>query len=238
MAPAADSTPAPPPTGAIIKYTPWKLHTQITLERPHAPALSPPSQRTRLVHHPISTTLPSGGVQTNLYIERLLSRTVALVASCNSASAARWVVKFYASDWESRWHLAKELAAYDACSVLQGADVPVFYGEWSIAGTAPDACCALLMEHVAPGTTVVELQGEIGWEDMGLTRAVVVAVESVNRCGVAHRNLCGGNMVVGETGGVVIVDFGWAAVGGSRCADRWSLFQLGFLTAWDVPELG
>lgn len=106
---------------------------------------------------------------------------------------------------------------------------------------APDTCSVLLMEYVAPGTTVAALRACVGWENMGdregLVRVAVLATERVNRCGVAHRNLSGENMIVAEGGRVVIVGFAWAAVGGLRSADRWSLFQMGFLTAWDVPEL-
>lgn len=227
---------------ALIKYTPWKLHTQITLERAHAPIVRSLSDLPRAVHHPIFTFLPSGAVHTQLYVERTLSHNVAVVGCCNSTSPARWVVKFYASDWASRWHLHKELAAYDVCESLQGKHVPVFYGEWRIAGTGPDACSALLMEYVAPGTTIAALRDAVGSEDVecreSLVRAVVLAVERVNRCGVAHRHLGGENMIVADGGRVVIVAFGWAAVGGSAGADRWSLFQMGFLTSWDVPELG
>lgn len=211
---------------ALIKYTPWKLHTRITLERSHAPTVPSVSNLPHSAHHPIITSLPNGAVHTHLYIERILTPKVAVVGCCNSASPARWVVKFHASDWASRWHLAKELAAYD---VLQGQDVPVFYGKWRIAGTNPDACSALLMEYVVPGRTIAA-EGQ-------RSESVVRAVERVNRRGVEHRNLCAENVIVANGGRVVLVGFGWAAVGGYIGADRWSLFQMGFLTAWDVPEL-
>lgn len=70
-----------------------------------------------------------------------------------------------------------------------------------------------------------------------LVRAAVIAAERINRCGVAHNGLGDDNMIVAEGGRVVIVGFAWARVGGYMGADRWSLFQMGFLTAWDVPEL-
>ncbi|KAL0634215.1 hypothetical protein Q9L58_006891 [Maublancomyces gigas] len=237
---AYDASPLPHHS-AIINFTPWKLHTSITLERPHAPSIPSLSNLTRAVQHPIFMPLPHDNVQTHLYIERILSRKVAVVGCCNSTSPARWVVKFNASDWASRWHLHKELAAYAACEGLQGEDVPVFYGEWGIAGMDPAACSVLLMEYVAPGTTIVALQAGVDRENIGgrerLVRGAVLATERVNRCGVAHRDLSGENMMVAEGGRVVIVGFAWAAVGRLRSADRWSLFQMGFLTAWDVPEM-
>lgn len=214
------------PMSALIKYTPWRLHTQITLQRTHAPTVPSLSKPAHSVHHPMTMSLANGVVHTHLYIERILSPKVAVVGCCNSASPARWVVKFYASDWASRWHLDKEIAAYD---VLQGQDAPVFYGKWTIAGMNPDACSALLMEYVLPGTTIAAEGQRRG--------SVVRAVERVNRCGVEHRNLTAENVIVGDGGRVVLVGFGWAAVGGFIGADRWSLFQMGFLTAWDVPEL-
>lgn len=117
----------------------------------------------------------------------------------------------------------------------------MFYGEWGIAGMAPGACSVLLMQYVAHGTTIAALQATGDWENIGgrerLVRVAVLATERVNRCGVAHRNLSGENIIVAEGGRVVIVGFAWAAVGGLSSADRWSLFQMGFLRAWDVPEL-
>lgn len=235
------SSNTPPPTyePAIIKYTPWKLHSCVTLERLHAPSIAPSSNHTRAVSHPNFTSLLNGSVQIVLFIERILSRKVAVVGICSSSSPTRWVVKFLASDWASRWHLNKELNAYATCEGLQGKDVPFFYGEWRIAGTDPDSCSALLMEYVAPATTISALRDR-GWEGVGssksLVRAAVLAIEKINRCRVAHNNLCAEDMVFMEEGRVVIVGFAWAAVG-YRSADRWSLFQMGFLTGWDVPEL-
>lgn len=224
---------------ALIKYTPWNLHSRITLERPHALSIVAPTDPTRTVTHPTFTQLPSGSVQLHLYIERILSRQVAVVGICSSTNTARWIVKFVASDWASRWHLHKELGAYAACESLQGTDVPVFYGEWRIVGTGPGSCSALLMEYVVPGTTIASLRGGEGWEmeRKGVVRAAVRTVENVNRFGVAHNDLGAENMIVAQGRRVVVVGFGWASVGGYTGADRWSLFQMGFLTTWDVPEL-
>lgn len=108
------------------------------------------------------------------------------------------------------------------------------------------------MELVVPGTTIMQLRDEGLLEEeeeeegglvvasrgkrAWLQTAVVMAVDRVNACGVVHRDLGSENIVVvaGERGdGVVILDFGWATVeveGRLRTGDRWSLFQMGWLT--------
>lgn len=245
------------PESAMILYTPWKLHTQVTLERTHAP--SAPSRhrdpQMRLVQLPVFTTLPSGGLRATLYVERVLSRRVAVVADCNSTSSARWAVKFYAFDWVSRWHLDKENAAYAACATLQGKEVPVFYGQWSIGGTLANACCALMLEFPLPGTTIAELRNgmvELQEEQLALARgrlvrlqnAAVAAVDRLKPCRVVHLDISGESMVIAavEDGqeGVVLVGFAWAMVevvdGGWKMGDRRALFQMGFLERWDGAQ--
>lgn len=253
----AQTRAAPAPSSALITYTPWKLHTQVTLERPHAPR-GPARQldgRMRAVQLPVFTTLPSGGVRATLYVERVLSRRVAVVADCDSTSSARWAVKFYAVDWVSRWHLDTENAAYAACAGLQGKEVPVFYGQWSVGGILSNACCALMMEFVLPGITIAEFRNRIGQleaEEAALARgrlvrlqsAAVAAVERVQTCRVVHLDVAGETMVVAvEEGGqerVVLVGFAWAMVGvvdgGWKMGDRWALFQMGFLDRWDGAQ--
>lgn len=251
---SASHNSAPSHGSSVIKYNPWKLHTQITLQRSRTPSVpSQPDLATHIrpVQHPDFTSVPPGStVQIKLYIERLLSHTVAVVADCDSISPARWVVKFYPSDRASLWHLNNELTAYAACQALQGAEVALFYGQWSIDAFPAHSCCALLMELVVPGTTIVELRdaglleeeegdlvagaarGKRAW----LQTAVVMAVARINACGVVHQNLGSENIVVvaGEGGdGVVILDFGWSTVEaeeGFRTGDKWSLFQMGWLT--------
>lgn len=244
------------PQSAMITYSPWKLHTQVTLERTQAPFIPPGhvDGPMRAVQLPFCTTLPSGGSQATFYVERVLSRRVAVVADCNNTSSARWAVKFYAFDWVSRWHLDKENAAYAACAKLQGREVPLFYGQWSIVGTSANACCALMMEFVLPGTTIAELRDGMDGGAQGrrtargrlvrLQNAAVAAADRLQACRVLHLDLGPGNMVVAanEEGqeGVVLVGFAWAMVevvdGGWKMGDRWTLFQLGFVERWDGAQ--
>lgn len=247
------ATPMTETREAMVIYTPWKLHTQVTLERTCAPSV-PIRQlpaRNRAVQLPVFTALPSGHVEATFYVERVLSRRVAVVADCTTASSTRWVIKFYAFDWVSRWHLDKENAAYAACKSLQGNEVPLFYGQWSIGGTSANTCCALMMEFALPGTTIAEIRDgmvELEGEELALARGrlvrlqnmVVAAVDQLQACRVLHLDLAGDNMVVAvemEQEAVVLVGFSWAMVqvvdGGWKMGDRWTLFQMGFLESWD-----
>lgn len=241
------------PQSAMIVYTPWKLHTQVTLQRTQAPFIAcHVDGPMRAVQLPVFTILPSGGIQATLYVERVLSRRVAVLADCNSASSARWAVKYYAFDWVSRWHLGKENAAYAACAKLQGKEVPLFYGQWGIVGTSGNACCAVMMEFVLPGTTIADLRDgmvALAAEELALAHcrlvrlqdAAVAAADRLQACRVLHLDLSAENMVVvaEEEGqeGVVLVGFARAMVevvdGGWKMGDRWALFQMGFLERWD-----
>lgn len=257
------------PASGMIKYAPWKLHTQLTLESDTNPAhpietnatetkerIWPRSHPQRTGHAPHTTLSPSGKFQLNMYVERLLSRKVAVLADCRGSAdpTTRWVAKFYASDQSSLWHLKKELNAYAACRAVQGAEVPVFYGQWEIRDTPADACFALLMEFVSPGTTIGELRDGLKvlpeGEEKRLARLRLAelhssgtrAVDRVNECEVMHLDLFGENMVIaagGRTTGesVVLVDFSNAMVSGVDAGwgtyEHWTLFHMAFM-----PEYG
>lgn len=206
----------------------------------------------RAIRLPAITTAASGNAQITMYVERVLSRSVAVLADCNSGIATtgvRWAVKFYASDEYSLWHLRKEVNAYKACEAIQGAEVPVFYGQWSIRGTLEGTCSAMLMEFVSPGTTICELRDGFKFLREEEKRAARVrlaelhssgtrAVDRMNKCGVVHLDLFGENMVVVAGGrrtgeGVVVVDFGNAMVAGVdrgwATYEHWDLFHTSFM---------
>lgn len=152
------------------------------------------------------------------------------------------------------WHLKKEINAYKACEAIQGAEVPVFYGKWTICGTPEGACSAMLLEFVAPGTTISELRDGFKFLQEGeekqrarlrlseLHSSGTRAVDRINKCGVVHLDLFGENMVVvagGKRTGecVVIVDFDNAMVTGVDKGwagyEHWDLFHMSFM-----PEYG
>lgn len=233
----------------VINYVPWKLHTQVTLEcdidsiphlgQPtptieHKDWVRPESNRQRPFHLPTMTTLASGKQQITMYVERLLSRTVAMVADCQNVTdptSPRWVVKFYPSDFEARWRLKQELEAYEACEALHGAEVPVFYGQWEISEAPAGACSALLMEFVSPGRTVNEIREEFKLLPEGVEKrkarlrlahlhsSATRAVDRINESKVVQCNLRGENMLAADGWrgtwcgvSVVIVDFAHAMV--------------------------
>lgn len=149
-----------------------------------------------------------------LTIVRILKPGVAVVTD----GKTQFVAKAFPhhSDPTPYKPFAQELAAYAACATLQGTYIPYLY---AVGRVAAFDTSILLLEFVGSGTTVANMMTIFKGTDetnrrelANLESRAVTVLQALHQQKVVHRNVAGRNMVLNESGGLVMVNFGSARV--------------------------